>query len=1488
MTLFLVASIAVLLTHDSANSANTSNRELEAARADYVAAAGLQHALWQTGNNACMGDVTIPTTTLGTDSYTATISGAAAGTAYTLTVDQDAWIRDDDVTKNNGTNADQHIRFESGMTEHALTRFDISSLPAGAQINTAVAWFYVSTGGASGGIHPDGPLTVHRVVADWTETGATWETMGGNFENTILTTIPAQPTDGVWVNFNLTGQVQAWVNGQPNYGILMASTAEGVHGKYASREDGGNTPRLEVVVGSGPASPVTIQTTGTLANGVTRTLSRPLTGAYQPPIVHTFSPGPTESEDAEIYDQAPDDNYGDAAETWVSSASGDTTRSLLRFNMGAIPAGARILGATLSLHHKSGSGADQPVSAHRIMNPWSEDAVTWNSRESGTNWDTAGGDFDSVAVATTPVGPANEGYEWDITPLVQGWVDGSYPNYGVALTAAIDGMPGEEFHTSDQATLDIRPGLTVTYACECGTACMSPQSNGKVLMVVSDATNPVAEDTYKKDLIESWGYTVTFIQDDDSHGQFNSGTQQNDVIFISETIDSTVLDTKLGNPTIGIVNTEGWMNDELGFESANSSNWPVGDSITVTDTSHYITAPFAAGSLDIYDVSMGGLGIGGTPAAGAQLLADWSTGAGLVTLDTGATTAGGTSTAGRRVMLPFGRAVNVNWTEVNNNGHLILQRSLDWGMGVGNIQVGNLLMVVGNDGNLTSQEQAKTVLLESWGYTVNVIDEDDSQGDFNTALTANDVVFVTEDVNAGDVGNKLTAATIGAVIEEDNLAGELGFSGGINWDSGTNFDIDNTHYITSTLATGDVALLSSFESLATLTGTIAADIQVLGYHDGLISLAALDGGAALSGGGSAAGRRVILPWGGSDMDVGFLNADGLTVFRRALEWGAGAGCGSSISLLLVVSDAGSPSSQEAARQNLMESWCYNVTLIDDDATSGEFATAMALNDVIYVSQEVTTLTVANKLKDAPIGIVNEEYLISSGLGFGSGTGTGLFSDINLVNNTHYITSEFNLGAIALFDPAYDLYTGTGFTLAPDLIMLGEAGSITGLMALETGGALWDAGNAPARRVQVPWGDDFSALNTDGQTIMQRAIEWAVGAGANPMAPIAHWKLDETSGTTAVDSVGGHDGALANGPTWTAGTIDGALEFDGSNDYVNVPHDDTLSLTSWSISAWLYPTGLGGWQSILFKGTQNNNVNYYLGTNDDEIDFGFYNGSWEMMTTSSVSLSNGQWYQVVVTFDNTSDEGKAYLNGTLVLTESTGNTTTPNTDALTIGRDQWGEYWDGLLDDVRLYDRVLTASEITDLAAGGGGGGGGGGPSGYFDEFNSRDCAAADYAGTDGSLDWSPWSWTETSESNGSCSGLIQVADDPAIPDPGSFRLMLDERNHRFDRLMDLSGFTTATLSFDYRLYNYPTSSDVFVVIASSDGTNWQKLAAFAGPVSQSDYQTASFDITPFIGTNSGIGFITEGKNTIQTLYIDNVHVFGDGGGGGGGGSGCDG
>ncbi len=676
LAITLIAAIAYMLNREGAVGARMASGILQSEQARHVAQAGLEHAEWAAQASGCGPYMNFTNQAFGNHNYSTTLTTDLGTTSsYSIAVDQDGWISSVLRANNYAGDIKLDLRYQTGIIERPMLRYDLSSVPANAAILSARAWFYVNMG------HPQGPANIHALSADWTEANATWNSMGANMDSAVLASIPAQPLAGVWVSVNLTAQVQAWVNGQPNYGITLNSTSEGTHAEYASREST-QQPYLEVIVGRPPTGTAQLESVATLASGVTRTILRNDVVLQQQPShdIH-WQRDAALGVDAEIWDQSINTNYGNAAVTWVSSAGNDTTRSLLRFKMSAIPAGARILEATLSLYRKSGSGADQPVSAHRITNPWSEASVTWLSRETGTNWGTAGADFDHMAVATTPVGPQNRRYEWNIRPLVQGWVDGSYPNYGVVLAAAVNGMPGEEFFTSDNADPTKRPSLSITYACQCGVACLAPQGTGKVLIAVINPTTLVPEDAQKKALFESWGYTVNVISESANQVTYDAEALNNDVIYISNSVNAKQLGSKLAGQVIGVVSEDGDYNADLGISSG--ASWTTGSAVTITDNSHYITALFAAGALPIYAAPMEGLTVSGTQAGGLRTLADVGGAGSLVTLDVGAALAGGGTALGRRVMLPLGRSAGFNWNYLNNNGYLMLQRALAWAAGGG-------------------------------------------------------------------------------------------------------------------------------------------------------------------------------------------------------------------------------------------------------------------------------------------------------------------------------------------------------------------------------------------------------------------------------------------------------------------------------------------------------------------------------------------------------------------------------------------------------------------------------------------------------------------------------------------------------------------------------------------------------------------------------------------------------------------------------------
>ena len=240
-------------------------------------------------------------------------------------------------------------------------------------------------------------------------------------------------------------------------------------------------------------------------------------------------------------------------------------------------------------------------------------------------WTTAGGDYDPAAVANSPITAATGDWEsWDITTLVQGWLDGSFANSGLLLKGS--GNVNVDFASKEDADPTLHPKLIITYACECGRPAWRRRARATFSWWwSSDEWFMTADEQTKKALFESWGYTVDLISQWDVSWNFDAKAANNDVVYVSEAVNSNTfgMAPKLAATTLGVVNEEGGLNDELGM--AVGLTWPVGNSFSITDTSHYITQPFAAGSLpNIFSAPMEGLTVSGSEAGGLQTLADWA------------------------------------------------------------------------------------------------------------------------------------------------------------------------------------------------------------------------------------------------------------------------------------------------------------------------------------------------------------------------------------------------------------------------------------------------------------------------------------------------------------------------------------------------------------------------------------------------------------------------------------------------------------------------------------------------------------------------------------------------------------------------------------------------------------------------------------------------------------------------------------------------
>jgi len=203
------------------------------------------------------------------------------------------------------------------------------------------------------------------------------------------------------------------------------------------------------------------------------------------------------------------------------------------------------------------------------------------------------------------------------------------------------------------------------------------------------------------------------------------------------------------------------------------------------------------------------------------------------------------------------------------------------------------------------------------------------------------------------------------------------------------------------------------------------------------------------------------------------------------------------------------------------------------------------------------------------------------------------------------------------------------------------------------------------------------------------------AGSAPAALIAHWALDDGAGTTASDSSGnGNSGTLIGGPVWITGTIGGALELDGRDDYVNFGNragwpsgKAPRSLCGWGKTH----STAAGYRWVAAYGSPNTSQAMFIGMNGNSLIVGGYGG--DDITVAGAWVLD-EWTHVGLTYDGTT--ARAYVNGREV------GTMAKNWNLVLsrahIGRqvNDAAEFWDGDVDDVRLYDHVLTAAEMKAL------------------------------------------------------------------------------------------------------------------------------------------------------------------------------------------------
>jgi hypothetical protein len=205
--------------------------------------------------------------------------------------------------------------------------------------------------------------------------------------------------------------------------------------------------------------------------------------------------------------------------------------------------------------------------------------------------------------------------------------------------------------------------------------------------------------------------------------------------------------------------------------------------------------------------------------------------------------------------------------------------------------------------------------------------------------------------------------------------------------------------------------------------------------------------------------------------------------------------------------------------------------------------------------------------------------------------------------------------------------------------------------------------------------------------------------------ISLYKFDEGGGSTAIDSGSlGNNGTEINIPTYVTGKIGPyALSFNGSTQYITTSNAANYNFSSadFTVSAWIkttdtegtilttiVPSSYSGWEFALSAGTGSpfnvpciwNTVEWYCGT---------------------TSANDGNWHLVTATYINSTQTLKIYVDGSIT------NTFTSVAAPGYVGTPLWvgnrndstgGLYWDGNLDDVRIYNRALSSGDVSQLYA----------------------------------------------------------------------------------------------------------------------------------------------------------------------------------------------
>jgi hypothetical protein len=307
-------------------------------------------------------------------------------------------------------------------------------------------------------------------------------------------------------------------------------------------------------------------------------------------------------------------------------------------------------------------------------------------------------------------------------------------------------------------------------------------------------------------------------------------------------------------------------------------------------------------------------------------------------------------------------------------------------------------------------------------------------------------------------------------------------------------------------------------------------------------------------------------------------------------------------------------------------------------------------------------------------------------------------------NTDLITGQWYHGAVT--------YSGTTCRIYTNGIQTGIDTSWDGLQEINHigfSGAGWDGlldevmvfdKALSAREIQHLYAEGDATITLNNT--LRRKID------LND-ACVAHWRMNETSGTNVPDSCGGNNGTthFMNNNDWVSGVIGNCLDFDGGNDYVDCGLSTTIKPATgdFTCAAWINAdSALANWSTFIADrnsgavGTQEGwsfglnstlKLTVILEASDNTVKY----------YTGPTALDDDTWHHVAFTWDNSADTLLLYTDGARISVTKTndgdlnGKDISPGNDVNIGFQPIWANFWDGEIEDLRIYNRALTIEEV---------------------------------------------------------------------------------------------------------------------------------------------------------------------------------------------------